>query len=83
MLTCVFQISIDPQWTPVDEDANDTPTYTIVGGNTNGRFAIDPTTGIITSTLEYDVDQGAMPTTDTLVVQVGCPCCLFVGWLVA
>ena len=54
----------------IDEDDNDDPTYTIVGGNVNGRFAIHPTTGLITSTLDYDVDQAAMPTTDIIVVQV-------------
>ena len=43
-----------------------------MGGNTNGRFAIHPTTGLITSTLDYDVDQAAMPTTDIIVVQVRC-----------
>ena len=64
------QISVDPEWAVTDEDDNDDPTYTIVGGNSNGRFTIHPTTGIITSTLEYDVDQGAMPDTDVLVVQV-------------
>ena len=61
---------MDPEWAVIDEDDNDDPTYTIVGGNSNGRFTIHPTTGIITSTLEYDVDQGAMPDTDVLVVQV-------------
>ena len=65
-----LQISLDPNWTPIDEDLNDDPTYTIVGGNINGYFAIDPTTSFITSTLEYDVDQNAMPTTDFIVVQV-------------
>ena len=62
----------------IDEDDNDDPTYTIVGGNTNGRFAIHPTTGLITSTLDYDVDQAAMPTTDIIVVQVSC-CSVLTG----
>lgn len=66
----LWQISLDPIWTPLDEDQNDFPTYTIVSGNTNNYFAINPTTGVITSTLKYDIDQSAMPTTQTIVVQV-------------
>jgi hypothetical protein len=65
-----FQISLDPKWTPIDPDINDIPTYTLVGGNTAGRFAIDPSSGLIYSTLEYDVDQSRMPTTASLVVKV-------------
>ncbi|PVD31789.1 hypothetical protein C0Q70_07207 [Pomacea canaliculata] len=64
------KISLDPGWTPIDPDENDYPTYTIVGGNSKSRFAINPTTGLITSTLDYDIDQGAMPSTDTIIVQV-------------
>ncbi|XP_070208475.1 cadherin EGF LAG seven-pass G-type receptor 2-like isoform X2 [Littorina saxatilis] len=63
-------IDIDPKWTPIDEDVGDDPTYTIVGGNALGRFSINPTSGRITSTLEYDVDGQAMATRDTIVVQV-------------
>ncbi|XP_076456808.1 protocadherin Fat 4-like [Babylonia areolata] len=60
-------ISVDPNWTPIDPDTNDSPTYTFV--STSSYFTINPTTGVISSTVEYDVDQGAMPSTQTLVVK--------------
>ncbi|KAL8571496.1 hypothetical protein ACOMHN_060978 [Nucella lapillus] len=62
-------ISVDPNWTAVDEDEGDDAVYTIVGGNNFGRFALDPITGVITSTLTYDTDANAMPMIDTIVVQ--------------
>ncbi|XP_070209687.1 protocadherin-9-like [Littorina saxatilis] len=64
------RIDIDPKWTPIDEDFNDDPTYTIINGNTKGLFVINPTTGKITSTIDYDVDGGIHPITETIEVQV-------------
>lgn len=63
-------ISLNPGWTTTDEDLNDYPTYSIVGGNPKGHFKVDPTSGLITSTAVYDVDGSAMPITDMIVVQV-------------
>ncbi|XP_076456362.1 protocadherin gamma-B4-like [Babylonia areolata] len=62
-------ISVDPNWTPLDEDVGDDLTFTIVSGNIYGRFDIEPTTGVITSTVTYDIDDFAMPSLDMIVVE--------------
>ncbi|KAL8571497.1 hypothetical protein ACOMHN_060979 [Nucella lapillus] len=64
------EISLKPNWAPIDEDKNDRHIFRLVGSNTKGRFTIHPVTGLITSTLDYDVDQGAMPSSQILLVEV-------------
>lgn len=51
-----------------DPDAGQTLSYSIVGGNTNGAFAIDPATGAITVANPAAIDFEANPTF-TLTVQ--------------
>lgn len=63
-------ISVTPTWNVVDPDFNDLKTYTIIDGNKLGRFKIDQSTGQITSNVNYDVDNNAMPSNVTLRVKV-------------
>ncbi|KAK3776594.1 hypothetical protein RRG08_012713 [Elysia crispata] len=65
-------IQLDPEWTTTDPDFGDDLTYSITASTpTAANFDIDPRSGIISSIVEYDVDQGAMTATVTLTIEVG------------
>eukprot|EP00916_Digyalum_oweni_P010909 GHVL01018134.1.p1 GENE.GHVL01018134.1~~GHVL01018134.1.p1 ORF type:complete len:620 (+),score=39.80 GHVL01018134.1:269-2128(+) len=58
-------------WSIQDEDLSfDTHTYSIIAGNNNNWFRIDPSTGQLSVTIDYDIDNGAMLTSQTLTVAV-------------
>ena len=61
---------MDANFGVTDPDVIDTHVYSIVSGNDNGLFVIHPSTGVITSTVTWDVDGGLHPSFVTLVVQV-------------
>ncbi|XP_071105452.1 cadherin-1-like [Haliotis cracherodii] len=66
-------ITFSPGFTVVDEDAVDTHYYSIISGNNRNYFTIDQSTGVISSTIEYDIDTGApgsMKDTVNLTIQV-------------
>ncbi|OWF41740.1 Protocadherin Fat 3 [Mizuhopecten yessoensis] len=58
----------DPGFVVTDEDPGDTVSYTITSGNSLGRFKMDPLTGILTFTVNYDVDDSNMPQFVDLIV---------------
>ncbi|KAK3776596.1 hypothetical protein RRG08_012715 [Elysia crispata] len=63
-------IQLDPEWTTTDPDFGDDLTYSITASTpTAANFDIDPRSGIISSIVEYDVDQGAMTATVTLTIE--------------
>ncbi|XP_041379768.1 protocadherin Fat 3-like [Gigantopelta aegis] len=61
---------VDANFGVTDPDLIDTHVYSIVSGNANGLFVIHPITGVITSTVLWDVDGGLHPGFVTLGVQV-------------
>ncbi|XP_071105464.1 cadherin-13-like isoform X2 [Haliotis cracherodii] len=63
-------VLIDPGWLLTEEDFGDTDIYSIIGGNEEGLWSIDPSTGFITSTGTIDLDPSTREKNWTLLVQV-------------
>lgn len=57
-------------FTIIDDDNNDTSTFTLDCGTSTGYFIIDPSTGAISFSGVYDVDSGVAPTSVSCTVQV-------------
>lgn len=54
----------------VDDDSGDSATFTLDCGTSTGDFAIDATTGELSFSGAYDVDDGVTPTSVTCTVNV-------------
>lgn len=67
---CPCKVLIDPGWLLTEEDFGDTDIYSIIGGNEEGLWSIDPSTGFITSTGTIDLDPSTRERNWTLLVQV-------------
>ncbi|GFR70661.1 protocadherin Fat 4 [Elysia marginata] len=66
----------DPGLTVNDPDLTDVHVWTLISTNLDGYYSIDPSTGWLGTTLDYDIDpdynkSGAFPTNYLYVVQVG------------
>ncbi|XP_070184767.1 protocadherin gamma-A2-like, partial [Littorina saxatilis] len=56
-------------WSVQDEDDN-THIYSIIAGNDDKWFSIDSSNGKLSVNIDYDIDNGAMPTNQTLTIAV-------------
>ena len=61
---------MNPEWILSEQDFNDANYYSIVGGNEEGLWRIDPTTGVIYSSGTIDLDPDTREKNWSLVVQV-------------
>ncbi|XP_076456490.1 neural-cadherin-like [Babylonia areolata] len=67
--SCEGLTDITPDWTEVsDPDEGDVVRFVDISPNDNGRFRIDETTGKVSTTIDYDLDEAELPATVTNIV---------------
>nr|KAG5696679.1 hypothetical protein BaRGS_012048 [Batillaria attramentaria] len=61
--SCEGLVDIVPKWNATDVDEHDEVRFIDIQPNAEGRFSIHEVTGIVSTFVDYDVDQNNMPPT--------------------